>query len=1531
MALSNDLISQFAKITKDDKKKNSEQTVYGTVVDYNGEKYLKIDGSDLLTPISSTTRANNDERVTAMIKNHTVTVTGNLTSPAARSGDVETIGSKITEFEVAIGDKVDTKELNAQTARIDELYATDVTIKNSLTANAADIKDLQADNATIKGTLTANSADITNLKAENASITGRVTANEANIGTLQADTANITSKLTAAEADIGKLEADNATIHGTLDAHKGYIDDLEATKLSAESADIKYANIDFSNIGKAAMEYFYANSGLIKNVVVGDQTITGNLVGVTISGDLIEGNTIVAEKLVIKGDDGLYYKLNTDGVTTEAEQTDYNSINGSVIRAKTITATQISVSDLVAFGATIGGYKITDSSLYSGVKETVGNTTRGVYLDNDGQFAVGDASNYLKFFQDTDGTYKLEVSASSVKFSSSGKSVEQAVNDAIVSTVEQFYLSTSSAGLSGGSWSTEQPTWEEGKYIWRRTLVTYGNGTGEYTPSAQGVCITGNTGAKGDTGATGKGVKSNTRYYCLRASATKPSKPTTNPPDSKWTTTEPSYTTGSTSYLYTVDLTVYTDNSFLYSDVSLSSSYEAAKAAYAKAANAETEISKTNEEVALKASKNEVTETLKGYATTASMNAAITTKANEITSSVAANYTTKNEFDSLQIGGTNLILGSSNTYKIALGSNGDGRGDAFKFEHGDDYPDKWCRFDGLVNGSIVTSVPRAIIGVSNVSAGRTYTFSADIVNYGNTMRISICPTTSSNEMIGSAIYYTDSEIFGGTKRISVTSEPLPSGAAKVLLYIEKFGSGETYFDTRKWKFEEGTKPTAWSPAPEDIETRVASAETRIMQNETSINSKASQTEVSGLTTRVSTAEQNIDAANAAISQKAEKTEVNELSSTINATKTVVDQNSGKWSVAATKVENMRLAGDNILKKQDYGINIWPNENGYGTWIDFNDDWLKPLFRSGYGFYRGPMPGGATPLGCIRNLNLKTYTNYTLSFIGFCASPSGTFTETQDINVDVMAMSDFSYVAEGHTFRLSCTPALYSNTFSSDKNGISNCCLRFIAYNTNEDALKYQTWIGDFMLTEGEIPAQWSPSPFDGAKTTTVTVDHSGMYVNTEGVIEFNTNKFEITPPDGGDQLFSVNASTKNLTAQNGYFTFLSAPNMASKPTSTGTITKNIGNSSGYYPSVQAAWDSLPDVCGQVIFNIYSDVSGTSILANKHVGFLHVKSDSTRYNIGDVTAYGIKGYFQNVTLFSLSTHGVACTVHGSTIAFTGVLFAGRARGIVIGQGSVVSLHNCSITGAGSSNKPADWAIIVAGGILTSNNTTGIATQGIYVADGALASLNGTCPGPGIYAPYGTVIGNYTIDGAAVEKPPTIQTATFTPSTWCTWECISGSLWKRITVNVSVQSRSWSGLNNKKLYPNGFCKRAGWWVLDTGTSIKDTLSGKTISKATVIINRTNTGEAYKLTLAYHGVTNCDLNGYSVSADYNIANQLISIGVYDISADSGQVIIDLPSSLYSKLQDGTIKGFGLLNNGTYFKDVYCDGTCTLNVTYT
>lgn len=78
--------------------------------------------------------------------------------------------------------------------------------------------------------------------------------------------------------------------------------------------------------------------------------------------------------------------------------------------------------------------------------------------------------------------------------------------------------------------------------------------------------------------------KSTTRYYMLRIStAGAPAVPTTDPPPSEWTTTEPEYTSGSTNTLYFVDKTYRSDDSWFYSAVSKSSSYEAAKAAYNKA------------------------------------------------------------------------------------------------------------------------------------------------------------------------------------------------------------------------------------------------------------------------------------------------------------------------------------------------------------------------------------------------------------------------------------------------------------------------------------------------------------------------------------------------------------------------------------------------------------------------------------------------------------------------------------------------------------------------------------------------------------------------------------------------------------------------------------------------------------------------------------------------------------------------------------------------------------------------------------
>lgn len=349
MDLSNNLISKFIEVTSPRETKNTGSVMYGTVEKRNNELMVKLDGSELLTPVSTTADVINKERVMVMIQNHTATIVGNASSPSARIDDVNGLKE-------IVADKVSTSVLEAERARIDSLESDNVIINQTLTAYDADIKQLTADNVTINQTLEAQSADISNLKTD---------------------------------------------------------------KLDAETAELKYANIDFSNIGEAAMKYLYSESGLIKDIVIDHGSITGELVGVTISGDLIKGNTIVADKLVVKGKDGLYYKLNTDGNTIEKEQTDFNSLNGSVIKAKSITATKISVDDLVAFGATIGGFHISKDAIFSGVKESVLNTTRGIYLDNSGQISFGDSANYIRYFKEQNGKFKLDIAVESLSIKSS--------------------------------------------------------------------------------------------------------------------------------------------------------------------------------------------------------------------------------------------------------------------------------------------------------------------------------------------------------------------------------------------------------------------------------------------------------------------------------------------------------------------------------------------------------------------------------------------------------------------------------------------------------------------------------------------------------------------------------------------------------------------------------------------------------------------------------------------------------------------------------------------------------------------------------------------------------------------------------------------------------------------------------------------------------------------------------------------------------------------------------------------------------
>lgn len=279
MGLSSDLIAQFVKITNDNSKTKTETTLYGTVVEKDGSVYVKIDGSDQYTPVSTTTDVKDGERVTVMIKNHQAVITGNISSPAARTEDVQNLGRKITEVETLVADKVSTKVLEAEQARITSLEAKNVTITNKLEAAEVNITKLAAEDVTINGKLTAVEGNIETLttKKLDASVAD---ITYATIKSLEATDTKV-NNLEATYGDFKKLTTDN------FEAVNGNIEKLATNKLDASVANITYATIKELNATKGAI------SSLESDVADIDTLIFGSASGTTIQTSF--ANAVIAQ------------------------------------------------------------------------------------------------------------------------------------------------------------------------------------------------------------------------------------------------------------------------------------------------------------------------------------------------------------------------------------------------------------------------------------------------------------------------------------------------------------------------------------------------------------------------------------------------------------------------------------------------------------------------------------------------------------------------------------------------------------------------------------------------------------------------------------------------------------------------------------------------------------------------------------------------------------------------------------------------------------------------------------------------------------------------------------------------------------------------------------------------------------------------------------------------------------------------------------------------------------------------------------
>lgn len=100
MAVSSELISEFAKITNDRKASRiDEVTLYGEVIEYQDMICVKFDGTEEITPVTTVVEKDEQgnitnykygaasvktgDRVSVNLKNHSATITGNLSDPPA--------------------------------------------------------------------------------------------------------------------------------------------------------------------------------------------------------------------------------------------------------------------------------------------------------------------------------------------------------------------------------------------------------------------------------------------------------------------------------------------------------------------------------------------------------------------------------------------------------------------------------------------------------------------------------------------------------------------------------------------------------------------------------------------------------------------------------------------------------------------------------------------------------------------------------------------------------------------------------------------------------------------------------------------------------------------------------------------------------------------------------------------------------------------------------------------------------------------------------------------------------------------------------------------------------------------------------------------------------------------------------------------------------------------------------------------------------------------------------------------------------
>lgn len=216
----------------------------------------------------------------------------------------------------------------------------DSTIENSKIKDST-ITNAKISDATIEWEKVSKSF-ITDLTADNAYIE-HLKATIGEFGYITAENADLTyATITSLRAVDGKID--------TLSSKAITTENLSAKVadlgyLSAESADLKYANIKLSNIEVADIATLFAEVGLIDRATIVEGHITGFLDSVEVNAANITAGTLVADRILLKGENGLLYSLNNLG---ELQSKTVDTLDGYILTERTVNADKIVAKSITA-------------------------------------------------------------------------------------------------------------------------------------------------------------------------------------------------------------------------------------------------------------------------------------------------------------------------------------------------------------------------------------------------------------------------------------------------------------------------------------------------------------------------------------------------------------------------------------------------------------------------------------------------------------------------------------------------------------------------------------------------------------------------------------------------------------------------------------------------------------------------------------------------------------------------------------------------------------------------------------------------------------------------------------------------------------------------------------------------------------------------------------------------------------------------------------------------------------------------------